>query len=396
MLRIDKLKIDKKTDVFTFDYIRKNGLLLYEYVRGSHCHGLDTEKSDVDTGGVYILPNECLLGLGHNYTPTISDEKNDTTWYELNRFVELLTESNPTALESLFVDDEFVIYEHPMFTKLREKRDAFVTRDCFDRFGGYSVSQIRKARGLNKKIVQPVEKRKSVLDFCHVAYKQGSTNIQNWLSCRGLFQKYCGLVCIPNMKDTYGVYYDWGMHESENAITDAYFDYKADCGVGKVPPIGYKGMANESLTSNELRLSSVEKGEEPICIVNYNKDGYTSHCKKYREYQEWVAKRNPVRYESNLTKNYDAKNMCECIRLMNMCCEIAKGEGFNVNRKNIDGDFLLAVKNHKYEYDELMAYVDGKMNEINELVAKSDIANSVDLDFANNVVLNIRNNFFKK
>ena len=58
--------------------------------------------------------------------------------------------------------------------------------------------------------------------------------------------------------------------------------------------------------------------------------------------------------ESNLTKSYDAKNMCECFRLMHCGIEIANGQGYIVDRNGIDADFLLDVKNHKYEYEELM------------------------------------------
>ena len=39
---------------YTFDDIREKGLLLYEYVRGSHAYGLDLPTSDVDTGGIYM------------------------------------------------------------------------------------------------------------------------------------------------------------------------------------------------------------------------------------------------------------------------------------------------------------------------------------------------------
>ena len=41
----------------TFDTIREKGLLIYEYIRGSHAYGLATETSDEDRGGVYIRKN---------------------------------------------------------------------------------------------------------------------------------------------------------------------------------------------------------------------------------------------------------------------------------------------------------------------------------------------------
>ncbi|MBR6432572.1 MAG: nucleotidyltransferase domain-containing protein, partial [Muribaculaceae bacterium] len=45
-----------------FDKIRNDGRLLYEYKRGSHLYGLNTETSDVDTSGVFICTADQLLG----------------------------------------------------------------------------------------------------------------------------------------------------------------------------------------------------------------------------------------------------------------------------------------------------------------------------------------------
>ena len=103
----------------------KGKLIIYEYIRGSHCHGLETETSDVDYGGVFIEPNELLLGLGDGYDEQINNETNDITYWEFNKFMRLVSNSNPNALESLFVDDEFVTVMHPMFKPNLRKKGTF-------------------------------------------------------------------------------------------------------------------------------------------------------------------------------------------------------------------------------------------------------------------------------
>ena len=155
-------------------------------------------------------------------------------------------------------------------------------------------------------------------------------------------------------------------------------------------PIGYKGMVNRDHTSNELRLSSVEKDERPICHVSYYKDSYSQHCRKWIEYQDWVKHRNPVRYESNLNKSYDAKNICECFRLMNCGIEIARGEGYKVDRSGIDAEFLLEIRNHKYEYDELMEKLNARKDEMEKAMAESMIPEQIDVEFVNSLLLDIR------
>lgn len=432
---------------YTFNDIREKGLLIYEYMRGSHMYGTNTPESDEDYGGIYMSPAEQLLGLGLDYQSEIHDETNDTVWFELNKFMSLLVKSNPTVLEALFADDDCVSYEHPIMTEIKKHRDIFITKKCFNSFGGYAVEQIRKCRGLNKKIVNPITKRLEPLDFAYTFYNQGSTNVKNWLEYRGLSQRYCGLVNIPNMHDVYGCYYDWGnfflnegidlelllkvingedefkgicdvemkdivsaLKENNNDETRelyrkkplynmAYFimntyrihhDSEFTVWFEKQKPIGYKGMVGDDGLSTELRLSSVSKGENPICWVCYNQNGYQKHCIDYKNYKDWEKHRNPVRYQSNLNKNYDSKNVSHAFRLIAMCTEIAQGKGFNVNRRNIDRDFLLDVKNHKYEYDDVIKLLDEKKAIMDEAIAKSTIPDDVDVEAVNQLLIKIR------
>ena len=207
---------------WTIDYLRKSGLIAYEYRRGSHMYHLNTPTSDEDTGGVFICPPEMLEGLRSQYVEQVADEKNDTVFYEFGRWVELLIKSNPTALESLFAPEDCIIGPvHPAVQFILDHRDMFLSKECFKTFYGYAVSQIGKARGLNKKIVNPVTERKDILDFCYTFKNQGSYPIKDWLKDHKLDQKYCGLVNIPNMRDMYGVYYDFAAYFKFEGIDSA-------------------------------------------------------------------------------------------------------------------------------------------------------------------------------
>lgn len=419
---------------YTFDEIRKEGLLIYEYIRGSHAYGLQKPDgtSDVDTAGVYLEPIEQVLGLGLDFQEQIEDEKHDNVWFSLRKFMEMLLSSNPTVLESLFIPEDKILYEHPIMTEIKKYRNAFVTKACFKPFMGYAKTQIIKARGLNKKIVNPVKERLEPLDFAYTFYNQGSTKIKNWLEYRGLKQQYCGLVHIPNMHDTYGVYYDWGNHFNDNGITandiwdyhirqggneqmqhmadfiinfidkdnelnilsDFGYDFFVDW-FNSQKPIGYKGMVGEDGLSNELRLSSVSKGEMPICHLTYNKDGYTKHCKDYKAYKDWEKNRNPERYKENKEKDFDRKNMSHSVRLMHMGLEIAKTGQVNVDRTNIDRDFILDIRLGNSTYDELINYLDSKKEEMENAMAESTLPENIDVEFVNNLLLKVREKQYK-
>lgn len=406
-----------------FEKIRNEGRLLYEYIRGSHLYGLNVETSDIDTSGVYICSVKELLGLGFDYKSQISDAKCDNTWFEVGNYLRLLLKSSPSVIESLFVPKNKVIGNiHPFMQLLIDNRNEFISKDCFKPLFYYAKEQIKKARGLNKKIVNPIHQRLTPLDFTYTFYKQGSTKIDKWLQHRGLKQKYCGLVNISNMHDTYGMYYDWGAHFAEEGISfeeikkvyreimthdlsnlvililDTYNLYgedeastltKLEEWFNRQKPIGYRGILNEKQDSNELRLSSIPKEEIPICSIVYNQNGYTKHCIDYKNYKDWEKNRNPVRYESNLNKNYDSKNMMHCTRLIHMGLELAKGEGFNVER-TWDREFLLDIRNHKMEYDELVNYIEGKAKEFDDAMKKSKLKEHVDVNFVNELLIEIR------
>ena len=430
---------------YTFEDIRDKGLLLYEYIRGSVSQGINTPLSDIDHGGVYLAPAEQLLGLGLDYQDEIKSEKGDDDWMELNKFMRLLLKSNPTVLESLFIDDKYVLYEHPIMTEIKKHRNEFITKECFSGFIGYSCEQIKKCRSLKKLFVQPIVERKTVLDFCYTFYKQGSTKIENWLDYRGLKQKYCGLVNIPNMMETIGVYYDWGNHFlNENIHIEELYGAYDNIGtysttdiitkmkkstddneklkleedlkkchmcnmVGFImdfyhlddmfalrdwyyeqSPIGYKGIVNEKGTSNELRLSSVAKDERPVCYMTYNKNAFSSHCKDYKEYKDWEKNRNPVRYLQNKGKQFDRKNVAHAIRLMHMGIEIARGEGVKVDRTNIDRDFIMNIRNGNSSYEDIISYLENKKIEMEDAMTSSTLPEKIDIEKINNLLIEIR------
>lgn len=392
-----------------------DNLIIYSYIRGSQSYGLALPESDTDHGFVYISPMEQLLGLGLNYQEQISSDKNDDCGYEIGKYMRLLIKSNPTILESLFIPEKYVLYEHPIMTGIKKHKSEFITKECFKPIIGYACEQIRKCRGLNKRFLHENIKRKSVLDFVYTYHEQGSVNIQTWLQRKGLKQQYCGIVNVANMRDNYALFYDWGQHFQKEEITlekllsPSYdnlrkgiielkvvntskmeIDRAIELWYNSLKPIGYRGIINDSETSNELRLSSVEKFSKPLCYISYNKDGYSCHCVDYKNQKEWEKNRNPQRYMENKGKMFDRKNVAHCIRLLHMGIEIAKTGQFNVDRTNIDRDFILDVRLGNKSYEEIINYVENKKDEMERAMSESTLPDSVDVEMVNNLLLNAR------
>ncbi len=160
----------------TIDDLRNRGLIILECISGSKAYGLDTPTSDTDIKGVFILPKEEYYGL--NYIPQVNNETNDVVFYELGRFMELLSLNNPNILELLNTPENAIIYKHPFLYDI--KPELILSKLCSNTFGKFALSQIKKAKGLKKKIVNPVAKeRKSVLSNIW-KLRVGNRKIADW------------------------------------------------------------------------------------------------------------------------------------------------------------------------------------------------------------------------
>ena len=348
----------------TIEDLREQNLIILECISGSKAQGLDSPASDTDIRGVFILPKRQYYGF--RYIAQINNESHDTVFYELGRFMELLAQNNPNIIELLFSPGDAVIYKHPFLDDI--KPGDILSKLCKDTFGKFALSQIKKAKGLKKKIVNPVsQERKGVLSFCYVNYDQGAIPVQKFLELKNWKQENCGLVKIPHMEDVYGVYHS---------------DQELFNGIVKGPD------------SNDVTLSSIPKGQPQVALLYFNRNGYSTYCKEYREYWDWVGKRNETRYENTKThgKNYDAKNMLHVFRLLNMAIEI--GRDGKVNVKRPDRDFLLDIKSGKYDYEELMNMAEEKQKEMEAAFENTNLPDQPDLDAINELTYRLREKFY--
>lgn len=354
-------------------------------IRGSQAYGTNLPTSDTDYAGVYIQSIDDIMGL-NTYKEQINDDKNDTVFYEVKRFLDLLSSNNPTVLELLNTPEDCIIYKHPLFDLILSNRDKFITKICAKSFGGYAIQQIKKAKGQDKKQNWEKERieRKTPLDFCylHLGYK--SIPLTDWLKEYDKDQSKCGLSKIPHSRDLYALYYNF----SED-YTEKFFNEK------EIDEIKFKGVAFED--SNDIRLSSIPLGVDTEWFVGhltYNKDEYSKHCKEYNSYQEWLKNRNEQRWvdvESHGQK-IDGKNMMHCRRLLQMSREIGEGKGIVVRRPNREE--LISIRKGEIDLQSLIDLAEKDISEIDELFQNSNLPDSVDLKFVNSLLVVLRTEFY--
>ena len=184
--------------------LKEQNLILLDTVSGSRAYGLSMPESDTDTRGVFILPQD--LYFGFSYIEQVNSDRNDHTYYELGKYLKLLAKNNPSSIELLFAPQETVIYRHPLMEQI--KPEHILSRLCRDSFAGYAMSQVKRAKGLNKKIFNPVsDVMPRPIECCHIVEGDRTVATEQWLSQHDFLAERCGLTALPHVRDGYALFY---------------------------------------------------------------------------------------------------------------------------------------------------------------------------------------------
>ena len=357
-------------------------LLIFEVISGSHAYGTNVEGSDTDYRGVFIQPiDEILRG---DYIPQVSDETNDITYYEIQRFLELLVEGNPNMIELLNVDEKFIKIKKPIFDLVLDHRNEFLTERLIDTFGGYAKTQIKKSKGLGKKIFNPQpEKRKDILEFCYIITGVKSIPFWKWFS-NEYFQISDPLLEDSNKEYALSTYIKkWGLTKVQNG-NQLYSIYEDD-GTN-----GFRGII-KTLDSTDLRLSSIPKHVEETndtVLMWFNLDGFKKHCNDHKNYWEWVKTRNKLRYDDNLTgeTGYDKKNMLHVLRLLLTLKDIVTKNKVIIYRP--EREYLISIRKGKVPFSEILEISDKLFEEIQ--TSQNNLQCQVDKEKIKDLLLQIR------
>jgi len=365
---------------YTIKDLEDKKLIIFSAIMGSKAYGTQLPTSDTDIRGVFIQPLEDILGFG--YVDQVADKTNDIVFYEIKRFLQLVKTNNPNILELLNAPEDCILYKDSIFDFVLDQKETFITKQCKMSFAGYAIGQIKKARGFNKKMNWEEEKmvRKNVLDFCYVLEPKvkGTMLLKKWLPYASLYNnilidkfetlnhRHFGLANLDHSHNTYAMYYLGGL----------------ECG----------GIVSDEEKANDIQLISISKKAPFTAYLTFNKDAYSNHCKKYKEYLEWLENRNEDRFKMNKEhgKQYDSKNMAHCIRLLDMGIEIAKTGNILVRRPKKHINLLMSIRRGEMEFDHLLKIAEEKIKILDEEYEKSLLPNKVEQEFMDNLLITIR------
>ena len=399
--------------------------LIFRGVRGSHLYGTNVATSDLDIHGIYRLhPDEfvTLFGQGEQ----ASDDKGDTLFYELRRYMTLALTANMTVLEMLWTPEDCIQVNTPVFRRLREERQLFITSKCYFSSTGYAFAQIKKAKGKNKKVNRTG-------DF---GDDEGVKVLREWLA-QGLITpewvetRFCAPFkdyLLRNQSITPTDKTDWKAMDELLALNDEKFrhddsineqlilrgptrlHYTHLINVPKWTTLGhqsempmrpfpiYQGridltqchVAALEHVPNTYRLyhygpgakgvfhdgqivcqSIPKEDEEPrfIGLLVFNKQDYERERTEYKSYWEWMAKRNDARWvdQEQGTLDYDQKNMMHTIRLLMSVENILRHGEPIVRFTGNQRDFLMQIRTGAFSYEEMLAFAECRVEEMEAL-----------------------------
>jgi uncharacterized protein len=118
---------------------------IYQTITGSTAYGLSSEQSDVDQKAIVILPPVYNIKLTKEWETTTFNNP-DIEFHSLKKAMNLYLSQNPTMLETLFVEDPYIVKITKFGDILRKNRKLFLTKNCFNTFGGYAKAQLMRIK----------------------------------------------------------------------------------------------------------------------------------------------------------------------------------------------------------------------------------------------------------
>lgn len=138
------------------------GNTLYLCQMGSVAYGVSTDNSDIDVYG-FTMPQKELLfphkfgyiyGFDkpadfeqwqeHHVKDHSTSKEYDFSIYNILKYFRLVMECNPNMIDSLFVPRTCVLHSTQISELIRENRHLFLHKGIWQKFKGYSYSQMHK------------------------------------------------------------------------------------------------------------------------------------------------------------------------------------------------------------------------------------------------------------
>jgi predicted nucleotidyltransferase len=320
---------------------------------GSQAYGTNTPTSDLDLKGVAIPPREYYTGYAKRFAQAEGKEP-DIVIYEVQKFVRLAADCNPSIIEVLWTDPS----DHVACTKagqrLVDARELFLSRKAKHTFSGYAMSQLKRIRGHHRWLRSPP--------------KAPPTRAEYGLPERTVIPKdqlAAAMSVIEKKLSRWNLTDMNGLDPAARiAIQNTMADMLAEMQVSLDDQ--WKGAARTvGYDENFIRLLDLERQ-------------YQGRLTDWQQFEGWKRSRNPERAVDEARHGFDTKHGMHLVRLMRMAREIlATGK---VIVKRPDREELLAIRNGAWTYEQLIEWAEREDAALGELYDTSPLPHAPDID----------------
>lgn len=328
--------------------------LIYLTKAGSQAYGLANEMSDLDIKGIVIPPREVEHHLYNRFDQAENDAtinfmgdefknphnpKIESTVYSLRKFFLLAAEVNPNIIELLFTDPTHHIMMTPVMRRLWDNRHLFLSNKAKFTFSGYSVAQAKKIERHRKWIVLGEVKPPNREDFglpplpekgLDEVFGHIKATVESW----NLNQFPLEEMDRAELKNT--------IWELMSNVTEK------EISVSNWPDVYSEGVIHKMAKEFSLK-------DELVQYI-YAERSYAKAKQVYDSWVSWKKERNPARRELEEKSGYDTKHASHLVRLMRMGYEIITEGKVIVNRRGVDADELLDIKNGAWSFEKVMEF----------------------------------------
>lgn len=333
--------------------------LIVKHYAGSHAYGTATPTSDVDLRGIFCADPVNILTPFFPVRECVVLDEEDTKLYEVAHFMKLCLDCNPNIVETLWVDKQDIVQRSTAYTILRTNRRLFLSSKIAFTTSGYAIAQLKRIKGHNKWInnPQPVKPPQPV-DFVSLvqAFMAGKIfprdfDIRQWRKDHRL---------VPYGGNLFGLYWSNGSMLFDDS-----------------------GQLNTRYDGDRHTLGL------PVAIVQWNKEEYKLAKEKHEQYWTWKNNRNKTRSELEEKHAYDTKHAMHLVRLLRMGIEALRDGEIIVKRP--DAEELLAIRNGKLTYEEILEYAEHMDHEIREVwYKKTELPKKPDVKIAAEVLMRVQ------
>jgi uncharacterized protein len=384
----------------TVDELRASGRIIYDVVSGSHAYGTNIPTSDSDLRGYFYTSKDSYISL-FDVQDQVNDKKNDVVYYDLKRAFDLLKTANPNQIELLWIPDDCIRSKHdPIMNVMLENRKLFISKKAYFTHAEYSLAQIKKAKGANKKVHNPMSKempRKE--DFCWFISTDDENN--RYDGSKSWFDKlrnFCYLFLDPLV---------WNLSWLYKSKLDKDFPFRPKPLRNTNIDLSKYHVSSMEHTPNVFRLywygeeaKGVFRGDQYLAcesipkedeidrfkgILIYNHPEFERAVKDWHSYWDWMKNRNESRWidqEKGLL-SYDQKNMMHCVRLLMSSENILVNCEPLVRVSGEDKEHLMKIRRGEFTYEEIMRDVEEREIKLKKLYETSSIPEDVDMDKLN-------------